>query len=153
MIALTTDDRLEIAELSSIYAWAIDQRESDLFKRVFTDDAVITYPGGVVLRGLDNYVRYVHTFHSMHDSTQHFIANHWPTALSDHVASRSYVILTINMRNHPGGDICRGGAFYTDRVIRTEAGWRIAERNAHGMWVSGNQGILQASSDAVKDLA
>jgi hypothetical protein len=152
LINLTERDRLDIAELGSIYAWAIDQREHDLFHRVFTDDALVTYPRGVGLRGLEQYKRYVREFHAMHDGTQHFIANHWLEPMEDHVRAHSYAILTIKMLDQPGGEIFRGGAKYTDRVVRTDAGWRIAERHAESMWRGDNLDIIEAGHSAVQHL-
>lgn len=152
MITLTEHDRLDIVELGSIYACAIDEREPALFDRVFTNDALVTYPRGVGLRGLEQYKRYVHEFHAMHDGTQHFIANHLLTPMEDHVNVRSYAILTIKMLDQPGGDTFHGGAKYTDRVVRTDAGWRIAERHAESMWRGGNLDIIEAGHSAVQHL-
>ena len=152
MISLTERDRLDIAELGSIYAWAIDNREPALFDHVFTQDALVTYPRGVGLRGLEQYKRYVREFHAMHDGTQHLIANHWLTPMEDHVMARSYAILTIKMIDQPGGEIFRGGAKYTDRVVRTDGGWRIAERHADSMWRGDNLDIIEAGHSAVQHL-
>ena len=152
MERLTELDRLEIAELGSIYAWAIDNREPDLFHRVFTDDALVTYPWGAGLRGLERYRQYVDAFHAMHDGTQHFIANLWLAPADGHVVARSYAVLTVHMRNQPGGDLFRGGARYTDRVVRTDAGWRIAVRHVESMWHEGNSAIIKASYAAVEHL-
>jgi hypothetical protein len=55
---------------------------------------------------------------------------------------RSYVILSVLWKGCPGGDLFQGGAYYVDRVVRTDAGWRIATRSANRIWQGGNMEIL-----------
>lgn len=150
-IELTAQDRLDIIELQSIFAWALDHREPELFPLAFTEDFEATYPGGAGMRGRDAFARFVLGYHEIHDATQHHIANHWLLPERDAVVMRSYVILTVLWRGCPGGDVFQGGAHYVDRVVRTDAGWRIAARTAERLWQSGNVAILEAGrEDAVK---
>jgi hypothetical protein len=151
-LELSAGDRLDILQLGSIYAWGIDHHDSDVFALVFTDDPVVRYGPDTVLRGHEQFRRYVHEFHAMHDSTQHFIANHWILPQEDHVLCRSYVILTMALKDYPGGGIFQAGAYYIDRVVQTQAGWRIAERDAHGFWMNGNQTLSHLGQQAVKHL-
>lgn len=144
MIELTAVDRLEIIELQSIYACALDGREPELFARAFTEDVEVSYPAGVTLRGRDAFARFVLSFHEAHDATQHLIANHWLQPQDEAVTMRSYVILSILWSGAEGGDVFQGGASYVDRVVRTDDGWRIASRVARNIWKTGNQQILEA---------
>lgn len=143
MIELTPADRLDIIELQSIYAWALDTKDRELFARAFTDDFEALYPGGTPIRGRDAFVDFTLAVHERHDATQHMIANCWlmPTE-DDAVIMRSYVILSVLWKGCPGGDLFQGGAYYVDRVVRTDAGWRIATRTAHRAWQNGNMEIL-----------
>ena len=142
MIELTPQDRLDIIELQSIFAWALDNKDRELFARAFTDDLVAGYPGGATLEGRETFVDFVLAVHERHDATQHFIANHWLTPEDDAVIMRSYIILSVLWTGCPGGDLFQGGAYYVDRVVRTDAGWRIANRSANRIWQSGNMEIL-----------
>ena len=144
MIELTERDRLDIIELQSIYAWALDHKDADLFARAFTEDCEVIYPGGARIQGRDAFVQFVFDVHEQHDQTQHMIANHWLVPDEDAVIMRSYVILSVLWTGQPGGDLFQGGAYYVDRVVRTDAGWRIASREAHRMWQGGNMEILLA---------
>ena len=144
MIELTAADRLDIIELQSIYAWALDHRDPDLFARAFAEDVEVSYPGGVMLQGRETFVRFVLSFHEAHDATHHFIANHWLSPQDDAVEMRSYVILSVLWAGTPGGDLFQGGAQYVDRVVRTGEGWRIASRIATNVWKRGNQEILES---------
>ncbi len=142
MIELTEQDRLDIIELQSIFAWALDSKDHELFARAFTDDFEASYPGGATIRGRDAFAEFVLAVHESHDATQHLIANHWLIPEDDAVIMRSYVILSVLWKGCPGGDLFQGGAYYVDRVVRTDAGWRIASRSAHRVWQSGNMEIL-----------
>jgi hypothetical protein len=82
MTTLTALGRLEIYELQSIYAWAIDSHAPHEFARVFTSDVEANYVGYIKLTGLDNLARWMQTFHASYDGVQHIISNHWLTAES-----------------------------------------------------------------------
>jgi hypothetical protein len=144
MIELTSQDRLEIVELQSIFARAVDRREPELFPLAFTADFEATYPGGAVMRGRDAFARFVLGYHEIHDATEHRISNHWLLPGEDAVTMRSYVVVTVWWQGCPGGDLFRGGAYYVDRVVPTDEGWRIAGRTAERVWQTGNREILEA---------
>jgi SnoaL-like domain len=144
MITLTVQDRLDILELQSIYAWGVDRREPELFDRVFTEDVEVRYPAEVAIHGREMFARFVLTYHELHDSTQHLIANQWLEPGSDAVVMRSYVILSVLWAGTRGGDLFQAGAYYVDRVVKSGAGWRIARREATNVWSGGNQEILLA---------
>ncbi len=149
MTALTAADRLEIIELQSIYAWAIDQRQFDLLRQAFTADAVVRYPLVEPIVGVEALARYVEAFHAPHDGTQHLIANPWVIADGDGAIFRSYVTSTMLMTGCPGGEIARGGGYYVDRVVRTDDGWRVADRTVENIWRSGNMDVIAKGRDAV----
>ena len=151
-ITLSAEDRLDISQLGSIYAWGIDHRESEVFSLVFAEEFIVRYSETTVLRGFEQFRRYVHEYHAMHDATQHFIANHWILPREDEVLCHSYVILTMALADYPGGGIFQAGAYYNDRVVRTGSGWRIAERDAHGLWSNGNRALSDLGQQAVKHL-
>jgi hypothetical protein len=148
MIELTERDRIEIVELQSIYAWAIDAKDSGLFALVFTDDVEARYPAAEPIRGLEAFTRYMDAFHEPLDGTQHLIANHWLVPDEDAVAYRSYVVATMIAKGCPGGDVFRGGGYYVDRVVPTDAGWRIASRDVRNIWRDGNQNVLAIGREA-----
>src|SRR5690349_5289240 len=102
MTVLTAADRLEIIELQSIYAWAIDQKQSELLSQAFTPDAVVRYPLAEPVVGVDALARYVEAFHAPHDGTQHLIANPWVVADGDDAIFRSYVTVTMRITDFPG---------------------------------------------------
>ena len=149
---LTPQDRLDIIELQSFYAYGIDHKESHLISKAFTDDIELEYPLFGKLKGLEFLTRWLEVFHSPFDSTQHFIGNHLLEVDGDEVRYRSYVIANMHLDGAPGGDHMSGGGWYDDRVVRTDAGWRIRDRNVTNWWRTGNVGLLEIGREATKPL-
>ena len=149
---LSALDRLEIIELQSIYAWGIDGKDSSVFPQAFADDIETDYGDVGHQKGLDFFCRWMHTFHAPFDATQHLISNHALTVEGDEVLYRSYVIANMVCKGTPGGEHLSGGAYYVDRVVRRDAGWRIRARTVQGLWHAGNVGILDVGKRAVEHL-
>lgn len=146
---LTALDRLDIVELQSLYAWAIDNKEGDLFAVMFTVDVDARYPGLARLRGLDSFTRWMNAFHADFDATQHLVSNPSVALDGDDVVLRTYIQARLMRRDSPDGDHCTGGGYYLDRVVRTAAGWRIRSRHVFGRWQEGNVGLIRYGLAAV----
>ena len=124
-------DRLRIQDILVEYATAIDARDWDRVRSVFTEDAVLDYsvfggPRGTV----DQAVEWLSATLSAVPMTQHLIANvliHLGTDTAD-VSS-----IVFNPLGTGNGVILVGGT-YTDRVERTDRGWLVAERKAEFTW-------------------
>jgi hypothetical protein len=152
MTTLSALDRLEIIELQSIYAWAIDGNAPEEFAQVFTADVDANYAEFVQLRGLPSVTRWLEAFHAPLDASQHIIANHHLSVGPTSVIMRSYVNVRLVRKGHPGGDLLSSGGRYLDQVVRTDAGWRISAREVRNMWRTGNHGIIDLGRDAVANL-
>jgi hypothetical protein len=114
-------DRIELHELPGRYGDAIDDRDWERLDRVFTEDAVfdLTDLGGPVLKGLAEIKRY------MDEDAQH---------------PRTHLMTNIYADETPGGAQLRfrivallpdrvvGTASYYDDVVKTDQGWRVANR-------------------------
>lgn len=143
MTVLGALDRLEIMELQSAYAWAIDGRATDEFTRVFTADVDANYVEFVRFGDVGTLARWMEAFHAPFDSTQHLISNHALWVDGTGVVHRSYVQVRLMLRGHPGGDLLTSGAYYLDRVTRTDRGWRISAREVRNMWRGGNRQLIE----------
>jgi hypothetical protein len=149
---LSALDRLEIIELQSIYAWGIDGKDGSLFAKAFSDDIETDYGYVGTHSGLDFFTQWMNGFHAPFEATQHVISNPWLTVEGDEVVYRSYVVATLVCNGTPGGDQMTGGGHYVDRVVRTDAGWRIRRRDARNIWRTGNVAILDVGKQAVAHL-
>jgi len=119
----TPADRIELHELAARYGNAIDSRNWDRLRVVFTQDCryeLVSFGRlNTVLRGIGALRTY------MARSAEHPIAHHVTNvevdASGDPVRMFSLVIATL-----PGGSA--SSAQYQDVVVRTPDGWRISER-------------------------
>jgi 3-phenylpropionate/cinnamic acid dioxygenase small subunit len=124
-------DREEIEELLYRYARMVDRREWELMDRVFAQDATIDYtstggrkgPYRETLAWLDRAL-------AAWPSNLHFITNLSVEIEGDRARSRCYFLAPM-ARPRPDGsqEVITNAGTYEDRLVRTAAGWRIAERD------------------------
>ena len=123
-------DRLEIQELITRYANAIDSRDFDALDRVFTPDAYIDYRalGGIdgrypaikkwLAEVLPTFPRYTH-----------LVGNIGIELDGDSARSRTACINPMEVPLPGGGSqIMWLALWYVDTFLRTPAGWRMSER-------------------------
>jgi len=133
-------DRLAITDLLHTYAWAIDAQDWALLDTVFTPDAQLDYssnPGGVagpypeVRAWLESVMQYF-------PITQHLMSNSIVTLDGDRATAKTMVHNPQGARTrtaHP--HMFFVGARYDDQLVRTDAGWRIAQRVETLLWMHG----------------
>jgi SnoaL-like domain len=126
-------DRLRIHDLLVVYAAAVDARDWDRVRTVFTEDAVLDYsvfggPRGTV----DEAVEWVAKSLARVPMTQHLITNVLIHLGTDTAEVTSAVFNPLGTDQAP---ILIGGT-YRDRVERTDRGWLIGERTAEFTWSS-----------------
>lgn len=127
---LSADDRLDIIELPSRYAEALDTLQPEQLHDVFTDDAVWEVEGGRVrLNGLEEIMEFMgRDIHpGAHLMTNIYIAGvegEGDTEVA-HLKSRGiYPVGESDSKNPVAVFYGR----YDDQVVRTASGWRIRER-------------------------
>jgi hypothetical protein len=137
MVRLTTDDRLDIAELPARYADALDRLQPERLLEVFTADAVWEMIGRIRLDGLDEIMEFMGR-PDVHPGA-HLMTNIYIESVSEdqrdggplvHLSSRGvYPVGASDPRNPTSVFYGR----YDDEVVRTPAGWRIRHRRyQHG---------------------
>ncbi|MGH8518530.1 MAG: nuclear transport factor 2 family protein [Panacagrimonas sp.] len=123
-------DRLELTQLVTDYAYAIDERAFERLDLVFTPDAWIDYTamGGIAGRypqvrawlpeALRHFPAYMHLIGNLSFEIEGDVA-------TGKVACFNPMVIP----NATGGsDTMFLGLWYLDRYVRTDAGWRIGER-------------------------
>jgi hypothetical protein len=136
-MSLTTEDRLDIAELPARYADALDRLQPDRLHQVFTADAVWEMVGGRRLVGIEEIMAFMGRS-DVHPGA-HLMTNIYIESVSEdprdggplvHLRSRGvYPVGPSDPRNPT--NVFYG--HYDDDVVRTEAGWRIRHRRyQHG---------------------
>ena len=133
-------DRIEIDDLITRYATAVDTKDWDLYRTVFTDDAIIDYTSaGGIRGGLGEVVEWLSHALKLFPMTQHLITNRHVVLEGDTATGRSYYYNPLGRPDGKGGmQLLFFGGYYNDRFRRTPEGWRIAERIEETAWVEGS---------------
>ena len=124
-------DRVAIRDLLTRYATAVDRRDWDLYRSVFTTDAEIDYTSAGGIAGtVDEIVAFLDEGLSGFEMTQHLVANLDVDLQGD--TARVTAMFNNPMRL-PGGDTWFTGGWYHHDLIRTADGWlsrRLREESA-----------------------
>ena len=114
-------DRLELHELPGRYGDAIDDRNWDRLREIFTDDAVfdLTVVGARRLEGIDDIVHFMNV-EASHPKT-HMMTNIYVDEQDENVIMNFRIVALL-------GKGLVGTASYYDRVVKTDEGWRVQHR-------------------------
>jgi 3-phenylpropionate/cinnamic acid dioxygenase small subunit len=123
-------DRIEIDDLLTRYATAVDTRDWDLYASCFTADAFIDYTSAGGIRGrLPEVKQWLAAVMVSFPMSQHVVANRAVALDGDTATSRSCFYNPMGLPDEEGGLIMFfEGGYYNDKLVRTANGWRIAER-------------------------
>lgn len=132
-------DRTRIQDLLTRYTVAIDTKDWKLLDSCFTPDAHVDYSASGGAKGPYPEVRkWLEKALASFPMTQHFISNISVTIEGDEARSRTYLINPMGLPKEGGGlNIFTVGAYYNDRLVYTDEGWRIAERIEELAFLSG----------------
>lgn len=134
-------DRLAVGDVCVRYATALDTRDFDLLRACFTDDVVTVYGGGPAQHGVDAFVDTTRRWLTPVITSLHQITNVVVELDGDAARSTCAVRADHVHRDLPGKHLEFVGR-YVDAHVRTEAGWRIAERAFEIWWVDGDGEVL-----------
>jgi hypothetical protein len=126
-VALTLEDRVELLGLPARYGNAIDDRDWDALRTLFTKEAVFdVLPARVRLAGLEHIVTYMATT-AVHPLS-HLTLNAAVETHGGQVQLRFRALLPIA---EPGGGLGPSRVIvgsYDDTMVRTSVGWRTRYR-------------------------
>jgi hypothetical protein len=128
-------DRLEIDELLTRYATAIDTKNFDLLDQVFTPDAHLDYTtAGGIAGDFPTVKAWLAEVLPHFPEYQHIIGNRNVTLDGDTATSISKFFNPMVMKN---GETFFCGGEYRDKLVRGSDGWRIADRFEQTVWTYG----------------
>jgi len=138
----TLADRIAIDDVLTRYATAVDARDWDLYRSVFTADAVIDYTSsGGIRGGVTEVTTWLSDALSIFSMSQHLVTNRDIRVTGDTATSRSYFYNPMGRTKRNGTlDLMFVGGFYRDKLRRTADGWRIVERIQDTAWSSSSLG-------------
>lgn len=131
-------DILEIQALLTDYVFALDTRELDRLDDVFMPDAVCDYRATGGRKGDWSEIKpwLVSALNSF-GLSQHLIGMpqiRFDQANADRATSMTMLFNPMHMLPEQGGQTFFIGATYSDELVRTAAGWRIASRTEIAPW-------------------
>lgn len=135
-------DELEISALLHRYARAVDSNDWELYRALFTDDAVIDYTSAGAIAGpRDEVIDWLSKGFATIPWTMHYITNIEADIDGDTARVRA---MFYNPMHLPGmAETSSCGGYYHHELIRTEDGWRSRKLREENVWfanVPGQQG-------------
>jgi hypothetical protein len=136
-------DELEIAALLSAYARAVDTKDWQLYRSVFTDDAHIDYSADVFMGSLDGAIQFFDgDFSALVTMSMHYITNIESEIDGDTAAVRA---MFYNPTRITGvAELCMFGGYYHHELIRTPTGWRSRHLREEMVWTANSPRVDQA---------
>ena len=133
-------DRLQINDLLTRYTVAIDQKNWSLLDSCFTPDAHLDYTSAGGVAGDYAKVRgWLEAALAPFPMTVHFISNSVVELAGDEATARTAVLNPMGFENEDGSlHIFTVGAYYNDKLARTDDGWRIRERIEEQAFLEGS---------------
>jgi hypothetical protein len=133
-------DRVEIEDVLTRYCYAVDDREWDTYRALFTHDAVIDdcVTGGL-RSGVEEHIQYLKRALSKVVLSQHAISTIRINLSADVAQVRAHcscpmVLNTGEAKPH----VFFQGLWYSNSLVRTPGGWKISHLVEEGYWVHNN---------------
>jgi 3-phenylpropionate/cinnamic acid dioxygenase small subunit len=145
---LTVEDliaRAEIIDVAHAYATGIDRRDWRLYRSIFAEEVDLDFstwgaePGRM---SADAWTASVRQGLSGFTATQHVLSNHVITLQDDEATCVTYMQALHYLVSEGGSDMQTLGGFYTNRLRRTPAGWKIHGCTLTVTWMVGDRGLF-----------
>jgi len=133
-----TADELAITALLNRYARAVDTKDWELYRAVFTDDAVIDYSGaGQIVGTRDEVVDWFTANFGVIPWSMHYITNIEITNIEADIDGDTAAVRAMfyNPMQLPGmTEMSSCGGYYHHDVVRTPDGWRSRHLREEMVW-------------------
>ena len=129
-------DYTEISALLSRYARAVDTKDWDLYRSVFTDDAVIDYSAnGIPVGSREEIVEFMReTFSAGVTMSMHYITNIEVEFGGDDDAATVRAMFYNPTKLAWLDELSYFGGYYHHDVVRTADGWRSRSLREDAVW-------------------
>jgi ketosteroid isomerase-like protein len=134
-------DHLEIQQVINLYASAIDKHQWSALDGVFTDDAVANFIGIGVFEGRQAIADLIASVLTQCSATQHLLGNINIVVSGDTATATCYLsALHVGLGDYAAETLTVWGE-YSDELVRTANGWRIAHRTLTSLHATGDIGL------------
>lgn len=126
-------DELEIRALLNRYARAVDTKDWELYRSVFTDDAHIDYSSAGAAAGTrDEVADWLAAGFGAIPWTMHYITNIDSDVHGDTATVRAMFYNPMQLPGMPETSCC--GGYYHHELVRTPDGWRSRSLREDNIW-------------------
>ncbi|MGV0770704.1 nuclear transport factor 2 family protein [Mycobacterium syngnathidarum] len=134
------DDQLEIQALLTRYATAVDSKDWERYRSVFTEDAQIDYSSaGAVVGTRDEVVDWFAANFGVIPWSMHYITNIEILETDGDTATvRAMFYNPMQLPGMPDMSVC--GGYYHHELVRTPDGWRSRSLREENVWFSNPPG-------------
>jgi 3-phenylpropionate/cinnamic acid dioxygenase small subunit len=147
-------DRAEISDVQLRYATGLDSRDWPLFRSCFADeietDFTSVFGGEPRKVSADRWTEAARRSVGGLQATQHMITNHVITVAGDNATCIAYVQARHYLPNDTGDSMQTMFGYYTNRFVRTSAGWKIRACQLTLTMQTGNPQIFTLASARFK---
>lgn len=129
-------DRIEIEDVLSRYCYAVDDREWDVYRELFTADAIIDdrVTGGLQ-SGVEEHIRYLKRALSKVYLSQHAISTVLVDLDGNNAKVRAHCSCPMMVAVEEGKkQVFFQGLWYRNSLVRTREGWKISHLVEEGYW-------------------
>jgi len=134
------------------YAYGIDTRDWTMYRSIFTDIIHMTftsYNGNPPAdMKADDWVSNVKVLFTGLDATQHSMSNPLVEVDGQSARCRMYMQAAHFFVTDQGGNEYTLGGYYDDKLVHTEAGWKIEAVTLNVLWHRGNRHIMELAAAA-----
>lgn len=138
-------DREAIRDVKQAYAYGVDQRDWPLYRSIFTDEVDFDFYDWAQIReriAADRWVEMVKETLAPFDATQHVFTGHFITLEGDSATC----VTSMTARHQLGDEAQSMGGYYTERFLRTAAGWKIAACRLNITWEEGDRALFERAA-------
>ena len=136
-------DEREIHQVATRYCRALDTKDWALLDDVFVPEATGQLGTPTMLVGIEAIRGRIQNALGHLDDSQHLVGNHEIAVDGDAATHRCYLQAQHIRKAATGGPNYIVAGRYEDRLVRTDAGWRIAHRTLTVMWTDGNLAVVR----------
>jgi ketosteroid isomerase-like protein len=137
-------DEKSIIDLTIAYTWALDTKQFDELRNIFTPDATAMLHGKAC-DSADAIITRISGALKRLDASQHLIGNQQVRIDGDTATCRCQLQSQHVKRGTEGGETYIIGGTYHDHLVRTADGWRINHRTMEETWNVGNVAVVRPS--------
>jgi hypothetical protein len=136
------NSRLEIQDLLARYTIALDTRDLELLRLVFTDDVEVDFGSFGGGKGVDWFIDFTRAGLKACGPTYHMLGQSLVTIDGTSATGRTYLVAQHLGIGELEGEIFTVAGWHLDTLALTDAGWRVASRRVEIIWTQGDSRIV-----------